>query len=73
LATSLSIKEAAEHYDVSEATIRRWIKAGKLRYVYVGGRRRIPKLAIDDFIQAGTLERKHLKDNAGTLAPVSPA
>ncbi len=33
---TLSVQEAAQHYRVSPATIRRWIKAGELRAFKVG-------------------------------------
>ncbi len=41
LDTALSIREAAAQADVTEKTIRRWIKNGRLHAVKLGGQYRI--------------------------------
>lgn len=43
-----TIPEAAEIFKVTPKTIKRWIKAGELRAVHIGGTTRIPQQAIDD-------------------------
>jgi len=34
--TPFTVKEAAEYLEVAEITLRRWIKAGKIKYKRVG-------------------------------------
>jgi len=44
------IKTVAKLYDISEKTIRRWIKSGKLKANRIGGSIRIPRHEIEKFI-----------------------
>lgn len=50
----LTVKQVARRINVDEATVRRWIQAGTLRAVNVGGRLRpeyrIRPSDLDDFI-----------------------
>ncbi|WP_104182753.1 helix-turn-helix domain-containing protein [Mycobacterium avium] len=49
----LTVSEVASHYRVTERTVHRWIREGKLRAVRVGGRRyRINKSDIEAFEEA---------------------
>ncbi len=48
-----TVNEAAARLNVHRATIYEWMRTGKLRFVIVGQRRRIPQSAIDEFIKAG--------------------
>ena len=45
------IKSVAELYDISEKTVRRWIRAGKLKANRIGGSIRIPRHEIEKFIK----------------------
>jgi len=47
LDTSLSIREAATRADVTEKTVRRWIKGGRLRALKLGGQYRITLADLD--------------------------
>ena len=47
LDTSLSIREAATRADVTEKTVRRWIKGGRLHAIKLGGQYRITLADLD--------------------------
>lgn len=47
-----SIKEVADSLSLSQKTIRRYIAAGTLKSIVVGGVYRIPKQALEDFINS---------------------
>jgi len=47
LDTSLSIREAATRADVTEKTVRRWIKSGRLHALKLGGQYRITLADLD--------------------------
>lgn len=47
LDTSLSIREAATRADVTEKTVRRWIKGGRLHALKLGGQYRITLADLD--------------------------
>lgn len=49
----LLIKEAAENLRVSDKTIRRFIVAGKLLSVKVGGKRLVPVSALNALVSGG--------------------
>jgi excisionase family DNA binding protein len=55
----LKIAEAAKRAQCGEATIRREVRAGRLRAVKVGGRRSLRFRAdwVDDWLQAGSTPR----------------
>ena len=57
--TWLKIADAAKRAQCGEATIRREVRAGRLRAVKVGGRRSLRFRAewIDDWLQAGSTPR----------------
>ena len=48
----LKASEAAERLGVSASTIFRLVRAGRLRSVLVGKQRRIPLIALDEFVAA---------------------
>lgn len=50
----LSVKEVAARLDVHEQSVRRWIRAGRLRAVRVGGLVRVPAPALQAFLRAVT-------------------
>jgi excisionase family DNA binding protein len=47
----LYIEEVAKRFRVTRKTVYDWMREGKLRYVVVGGRRRIPEEAIVEFVK----------------------
>jgi len=47
LDTSMSIREAARRADVTEKTVRRWIKSGRLHALKLGGQYRISLADLD--------------------------
>jgi excisionase family DNA binding protein len=47
-----TVKELAERLEVSEATIRQWIKAGELRAIDIGKGWRIADTDLDRFLKA---------------------
>ena len=51
----ITLQQAAERAQVSEATIRREAKAGRLRAVRIGGRRswRLRSLWVDEWLEDG--------------------
>jgi excisionase family DNA binding protein len=49
----ISVRSAAEHCSVSEATVRRWISAGTLPSLKVGGRRLIRVDDLAEFVDHG--------------------
>jgi excisionase family DNA binding protein len=49
-----TVDETAQHFQVTRAAVYNWMKAGKLRFVYVGSSRRIPESALHDFIREST-------------------
>lgn len=48
--------EVADKFKVKRQTVYKWMKEGKLSYVFVGSDRRITKRAIDDFVRVSTEE-----------------
>jgi excisionase family DNA binding protein len=47
-----TVKELAERLEVSEATVRQWIKAGELRAIDIGKGWRIADTDLDRFLKA---------------------
>jgi len=45
-----TIREIMADLKVSEPTVRRWIKVGKLKAIYVGKGVRVTEEALNDFI-----------------------
>jgi excisionase family DNA binding protein len=56
----LSLSEVAGLMDVSERTVRRWIKSGKLRAYKPGRDYRIPESAVRQFMQESEISPKAL-------------
>lgn len=50
----VSLREAADALGISEATARRWIKSGKLRYYKPGLKYLIPASAIEDLLEGAS-------------------
>lgn len=48
-----TINQVTELLGVHRTTVYDWMNAGRLAYVQVGERRRIPKSALDAFIKEG--------------------
>lgn len=48
-----TIKQVTEMLGVHRTTVYDWMNAGRLAFVQVGERRRIPKSALDAFIKEG--------------------
>ena len=48
---ALSVKKVAELLDVSEPTVRKWIRQGDLSCIVVGRCRRILRAELDGFIE----------------------
>jgi excisionase family DNA binding protein len=55
----LSIKQVARQVNVDEKTVRRWIKAGELPAIELGGRYRIKPSELQAFLE------KHRKQPRG--------
>jgi excisionase family DNA binding protein len=54
----LHVKQAARELDVHEITCRKYIATGQLRAVRVGGRVRVPREALAEFVRPYTPNRK---------------
>lgn len=46
----LRLVEAAERLGVSPSTVRRLVRTGKLRSVVIGKERRVPLVALNEFV-----------------------
>jgi excisionase family DNA binding protein len=57
--TYLSVSEIAKQLNISEDTVRRWIKAGKLPALELGGQYRIHPQEYEAFLQR---HKKRLPD-----------
>ena len=47
----LTLEEVAEKLRLNERTVTRLINDGKLRGIRIGNRYRIPRIALDEFLQ----------------------
>ena len=52
----MEISEAAEQLDVHVATLRRAIKAGKLKAIRLGNGYRVTQQALDEYVQSLSVE-----------------
>ena len=59
-----TVQEAANYFNVSERTIRREIRVGKLPHLRIGGCIRLPRRTISDWVEAET------RYNLGCVEPV---
>jgi excisionase family DNA binding protein len=50
----LHVKEAAAELNVHEVTLRKYIRTGQLRAVRLGGRVRVPRAALAEFVRPYT-------------------
>jgi excisionase family DNA binding protein len=57
----LSLSEVAGLMGVSERTVRRWIKSGKLRAYKPGRDYRIPESAVREFVEDSEISPKGLR------------
>jgi excisionase family DNA binding protein len=62
-----TVAQVAEKFQVSKATVYNWMRLGTLRYVEVGGDRRITGSAIRAFVRPGRAE--DVKDEPGNREP----
>ncbi len=69
--TLYTINEVTDMLKVTRAAVYKWMAAGQLDYVTIGTLRRVPKSALDAFIMHRSGPSP--KDQAGTLAQLSPA
>jgi excisionase family DNA binding protein len=53
----LTVPEVADRLGTGERFVRRLIAERRITYVYVGRFIRIPESAVDEFIEAGRVER----------------
>lgn len=51
-----TIEEVAKRFKVTRGAVYKWMQAGKLPYVYVGGNRRITGSALKEFVKPGRAE-----------------
>ncbi len=51
-----TVDEVAKALKVTRQTVYDWMRSGRLTYVIVGERRRIPQSALNTFIRAGKPE-----------------
>jgi excisionase family DNA binding protein len=57
----LTVREAAERLRVTEESVRRWLRAGRLRGVMIGGQRsgyRIPESEVERLLSGGAEQGK---------------
>jgi len=54
-----SVMEVASMFGVTRGTVFLWMKAGRLPFVWVGGRRRITESAVNGFIRPGVVQQSH--------------
>jgi excisionase family DNA binding protein len=57
-----TIDEVAELFKVTRTTVYDWMKSEQLKFVKVGGRRRITRQAINEFIREGRPEDLESED-----------
>ena len=48
-----TVKQIAEYCDCSEATVWRWFRNGKLKYVTVGNKKMVTESSLTEFIKDG--------------------
>ncbi len=57
----MTVREAAERLRVTEESVRRWLRSGRLRGVMIGGQRsgyRIPESEVERLLSGGSQEGK---------------
>lgn len=64
-----SVRDIAELVRVSDRTVWRWIKAGELRSVKVGGSVRVPAAEVEKLFQGAKVEAKP-KENPKVAARI---
>jgi excisionase family DNA binding protein len=52
----LTIEEVAAITKVKKPAVHKWLREGKLKWVAVGGERRVRRGALNEFIEASTKE-----------------
>lgn len=60
-------EEVSKLFRVTRAAVYKWIREGKLRFVWVGSEKRIPTSAIKDFVRPGVPNES--ERNEKNLAP----
>jgi excisionase family DNA binding protein len=69
----LSLSEVAGAMGVSERTVRRWIKSGKLRAYKPGRDYRIPESAVRSLIEESEISPRHISVRIGDDLSTEPA
>ena len=63
-----TIDQVAELFSVTRAAVYKWMKAGQLKYVFVGAHRRIPQSALSAFIREGRPEEAEEREEIASPA-----
>lgn len=50
--------EVCDYLGISRNTLHRLLVAGRMAYVRIGGQRRVPKSALDEFVARNTIKVK---------------
>ncbi|HMQ30220.1 MAG TPA: helix-turn-helix domain-containing protein [Chloroflexaceae bacterium] len=54
---SYTVEEVSSLFRVTKATVWKWLRAAKMRFVWIGSEKRIPATALKEFIRPGTPEQ----------------
>jgi excisionase family DNA binding protein len=52
-----TVEEVSALFRVTKATVWKWLREGKMRFVWIGSEKRIPATALKEFIRPGTPEQ----------------
>jgi excisionase family DNA binding protein len=55
----LTVSDVSKILNISEKTVRRWIKAGKLTYIKMGSEIRFKPEHLEEWIEARTIKSRH--------------
>ncbi|MGE5549387.1 MAG: helix-turn-helix domain-containing protein [Bacteroidota bacterium] len=69
----MTVQAVADYFGVSEPTIWRWLREGKLKGIKIGNARRFSAKEIASFINSGRNEESPPLNNADTAAGGNPA
>lgn len=61
-----SVNEIAAMFGVTRKAVYDWMGEGKLSFVVIGARRRVPQHSLDAFIESGTRAAKGDAEKNGT-------
>lgn len=60
-----TVEEVSNLFRVTKAAVWKWMREGKLGYVWIGSEKRIPASAVKEFVRPGESD----KDNQKNLKP----